>query len=47
MAEQTPEAYIPAQVDLDLDILNVEVARLPERLRVSDRAVLLARANLS
>jgi len=33
IAERTPESYIPGQVDLDLDILHAEVARLPERLR--------------
>ena len=33
IAERTPESCVPGQVDLDLDILHAEVARLPERLR--------------
>ena len=33
IAGRTPESCIPGQVDLDLDILHAEVARLPERLR--------------
>ena len=33
IAERTPESCIPVPVDLDLDILHAEVARLQERLR--------------
>jgi RNA polymerase sigma factor (sigma-70 family) len=33
IAERTPEAHVPDQVDLDHGILYEEVSRLPERLR--------------
>ena len=33
IAERTPECCTPSHVDLDLDILHAEVARLPDRLR--------------